>query len=225
MSSFFKKQFLLFYALCVLGDLIATVTENFWLNLVFKPLIVSSLLLFLFNQTRVKGASFALGGLVLSLLGDCLLIFQDLNGLFFIGGLLSFLVAHLLYIVYYLKSAAAASSKTLRLKPLLLVLFGVYGLLFCYVLYPNLGALRVPVVAYASVLLSMNIFALNRYGKVSHDNFKGVMTGALFFTASDSLLAINKFVHPLPLAGIVIMSTYAIAQYLIARSTLPAKTA
>jgi len=32
---------------------------------------------------------------------------------------------------------------------------------------------------------------------------------------SDSLLAINKFMQPLPLAGLAVMLTYLLAQYLI----------
>jgi uncharacterized membrane protein YhhN len=32
---------------------------------------------------------------------------------------------------------------------------------------------------------------------------------------SDSLLAINKFMKPLPLASLAIMTTYILAQYLI----------
>jgi uncharacterized membrane protein YhhN len=138
--------------------------------------------------------------------------------LFFIGGLVAFLLAHVFFIVYYLRSSGPATGSKLKSKPVLMVLFGVYGIGFGVLLYPWLGALRIPVFAYAAVLVVMNVFALNRYGKVSTVNFWEVMGGALFFTLSDSLLAVNKFVTPLPLAGIWIMITYAVAQYLITRS-------
>jgi len=37
---------------------------------------------------------------------------------------------------------------------------------------------------------------------------------------SDSLLAINKFMQPLPLSGLAIMLTYLLAQYLIVEGVL-----
>ena len=42
-----------------------------------------------------------------------------------------------------------------------------------------------------------------------------MMTGALLFVISDSVLAINKFYQSFELAGIVIMLTYGFAQLFI----------
>lgn len=42
-----------------------------------------------------------------------------------------------------------------------------------------------------------------------------MMTGALLFVISDSVLAINKFYQSFELAGVVIMLTYGIAQFFI----------
>jgi len=42
-----------------------------------------------------------------------------------------------------------------------------------------------------------------------------VAVGAVFFMLSDSLLAINRFVTPLPLSGLWVLSTYYTAQILI----------
>ncbi len=42
-----------------------------------------------------------------------------------------------------------------------------------------------------------------------------VAVGACFFMLSDSLLAINRFVTPLPLSGLWVLSTYYTAQLLI----------
>jgi uncharacterized membrane protein YhhN len=39
-----------------------------------------------------------------------------------------------------------------------------------------------------------------------------VLFGALFFVVSDSLLAINKFVLPLPYSGVLVLGTYYSAQ-------------
>jgi alkylglycerol monooxygenase len=45
----------------------------------------------------------------------------------------------------------------------------------------------------------------------------GVAIGAGFFMLSDTLLAINRFVSPLPMAQLWVLSTYYVAQVLIVR--------
>jgi uncharacterized membrane protein YhhN len=61
----------------------------------------------------------------------------------------------------------------------------------------------------------MAMQALFRYGRTNSKSFTLVFAGAISFMLSDSLLAINKFMQPLPLAGLAIMFTYILAQYLI----------
>jgi uncharacterized membrane protein YhhN len=41
------------------------------------------------------------------------------------------------------------------------------------------------------------------------------MIGSILFVLSDSALAVNKFVRALPLEGLMVMSTYIVAQLLI----------
>ena len=43
----------------------------------------------------------------------------------------------------------------------------------------------------------------------------GVAIGAGFFMLSDSLLAVNRFVSPLPMSQVWVLSTYYAAQLLI----------
>ena len=47
-----------------------------------------------------------------------------------------------------------------------------------------------------------------------------VAIGAGFFMLSDTLLALNKFVSPLPLSQLWVLSTYYVAQVLIVRGML-----
>jgi len=220
MKKLFPDNFLFLYLAIVAGDLLGDVCGSFILNLVFKPLIVSSLLVYLITRKRPgrRGFPYAMAGLFFSWTGDCLLIFQSRNVLFFILGLLAFLVAHIFYIVYYIRSAELKREHKFRAQPVFILLFLCYGLGFGWLLNSHLGALKIPVFAYAGVLIFMNIFALGRYGKVDRTGFQLVMAGALLFAVSDGLLAINKFVTLLPMAGVAIMSTYAAAQYLIAKS-------
>jgi uncharacterized membrane protein YhhN len=47
-----------------------------------------------------------------------------------------------------------------------------------------------------------------------------ILIGAVLFVSSDSLVAFNKFYHPLVLSSFIIMITYLIAQYLIVSGIL-----
>ena len=222
MKNSLQKYFIVLFIFIVAFVFLAGSLQSFILEIIFKPLIVISLLVYLFIQEgqKEKAVAFAIGGLVFSLIGDVLLIFQAQDSLFFMGGLIAFLIAHILYIFYYYRSSDAIASKNLKNKTIFVLFFIIYGIVFCYLLNDHLGALKVPVFIYTTILISMNIFALNRYGKVTDRSFKLIMIGALFFASSDSLLAINKFLLPIPLAGVWIIATYAIAQYFITQGVL-----
>lgn len=225
MKNFIKKYFIPLFILIAALVLYAGSTHNFILEIIFKPLIVISLLVYLFIQEghKEKVVGYAISGLVLSLLGDVLLIFQGQKALFFIGGLVSFLLAHVSYILYYLRSSDTIAVKKINNKIIFVLLMIIYGVVFYLLLYNNLGELKVPVFVYTGVLIGMNIFALNRYGKVNDKSFKLIMIGAVCFALSDSLLALNKFLLPIPLAGVWIMATYAAAQYFITQGVLSKK--
>ena len=225
MKNFLIKNFLVVFLIIVAFVLYANSVNSLMLDIIFKPLIVISLLVYLFieNGHKQKAVTFAIAGLLLSLVGDVLLIFQGQHPLFFIGGLVSFLIAHVCYIFYYLRSSDTVAVKKLNNKTIFIMLIIIYGIVFFVLLYPKLEALKVPVFLYTTILVVMNIFAFNRYGKVNYKSFKLIMIGALCFTLSDSLLAINKFLLPLPLAGVWILASYGAAQYFITQGVLSKK--
>ena len=68
---------------------------------------------------------------------------------------------------------------------------------------------------YALVLIVMVLNSVFRYGRTSNVSFSLVFLGSILFMFSDSVLAINKFLKPVPAAGFWIMSTYILAQFLI----------
>lgn len=222
MKNSLQKYFIVLFIVIVAFVFLAGSLQSFILEIIFKPLIVISLLVYLFLQEgqKEKAVTFAIGGLIFSLIGDVLLIFQAQGSLFFMGGLIAFLIAHILYIFYYFRSSDAIASKKLKNSTIFVLFFLIYGIVFCFLLNDHLGALKVPVFVYTTILISMNIFALNRYGKVNDKSFKLIVIGALFFASSDSLLAINKFLLPIPFAGIWIIATYATAQYFITQGVL-----
>ena len=75
--------------------------------------------------------------------------------------------------------------------------------------------MRLPVIVYAVVILTMLTGAINRIEKVKKESYFLVLAGAILFVISDSSIAVNKFSHQFDSSGMVIMSTYIVAQYLI----------
>ena len=163
-------------------------------------------------------------GLIFSWVGDVLLMFESPEQpLFFMGGLGAFLTTHVLYILAF-KAVVTDSSKSIFKTRLVAIFpFIVIGGVFYYALFPGLGELKIPVLVYTGVIITMVIFALNRIGQVNAASFRLVYYGAIIFMISDLLLAINKFLMPFDHAGVYIMGTYILAQALIVAGVLVEK--
>ena len=162
-------------------------------------------------STRAKGyfSICLLAALMLSLAGD---VFLMLSG-YFIPGLVSFLVAHLFYIALFKQGMAWFPSR----RALLLTLS--VGLAMYAFLWSGLSpVLRVAVAAYVLVIALMAAQAIGRATLLKDKASLMVAIAAGFFMLSDALLASNRFVQPLPLAPLWVLSTYYIAQLLIAQN-------
>ena len=151
----------------------------------------------------------ALGG---SLAGDVFLMFPG----FFIPGLVSFLVAHLFYGALF-KSGQAWLPHRGALAATLGIGVGMYAFLWAGGLPP---ALRAPVAAYVLVIALMAAQAIGRATVLRDTPSLLVAVGAGFFMLSDSLLATNRFVTPLPMAQFWVLATYYAAQALIVAGLL-----
>lgn len=188
------------------------------LHTLTKPLLIIALSAYYIASVKKEERSrIVLLALAFSWLGDVLLMFQEKNELFFIGGLLAFLVAHLYYIFTYRQFMIEDTSKALlgvqRFRYSFPIILAGTGLIT--VLYSHLGGLKIPVIIYALVLVLMVINALFRFGRTSTSSFSMVFFGATLFMISDSMIAINKFLMPVAYSGFWIMLTYLAAQYLI----------
>lgn len=150
-------------------------------------------------------------GLLCSMAGDIWLLFER----HFTRGLASFLVAHLFYIAAFLPALDGLGRAWLVGVPL--VLYG--GALLGY-LWPHLRGMRLPVLAYVSVIALMVVSAAMRAPAVPAQTGVLALVGALFFMASDSLLAIDRFARPFEAAVAAVMVTYYAAQTLIALSAV-----
>jgi uncharacterized membrane protein YhhN len=179
---------------------------------VFKPL-TTTLIVTLALAAPSPVSSFYQGaivlGLLVSLAGDVFLMLPSDR---FVAGLASFLVAHVCYIAAFLSVAG------LSLSVMVLVPFVLYGGVLLRVLWPHLGRLRGPVLLYAAVLLVMGWQAAEQHLTVPSTGTLLALVGAMFFVVSDSVLAFNRFVRPFRAAQAVVLSTYFVAQGMIALS-------
>jgi uncharacterized membrane protein YhhN len=178
----------------------------------FKPLTtVLILLLALVMPAAVSPLyqTLVVIGILFSLAGD---IFLMLPEKWFVGGLVSFLVAHLFYVAGYITRGG------FQFHWPLLMLFVLYGAILLTLLLPHVGDLRLPVVVYAAALLVMGWQATELWWVVRDRAALLAMVGALLFVASDSILALDKFRAHIPHRDMLIMSTYYSALLLIAWS-------
>ncbi|MGB4844797.1 MAG: lysoplasmalogenase [Ferruginibacter sp.] len=217
-----KKMFLIFWALAMLD--VASISGNVnTLHFIVKPLLIPALLLLLFfSHSTIPGKKLLFTGLVFSWLGDVLLLFDYKHELFFIFGLVSFLTTHVFYILYFLR-VRSANESLLKKRPIYIALVLCYGISLVWQLFPHLGDLKLPVIVYAAVICTMLLCSLHVFLKLNRKAAGFYVAGALAFVISDSLLAINKFYEPFAYAGVYIMLTYCVAQYLIVRGYIEQK--
>ena len=182
--------------------------ENNLLQYIFKPLTMLAIILMAFLNSSSPMSfyqSAILVGLIFSTVGDVFLI-NDKK--FFVHGLISFLLGHLCFIAAFYSSPNLPS----------VLCYLIYVAVFLTVLWKHLDKLKVPVIVYAITLAVMSWLALSRYFELNDGKTLFAFLGSISFVASDSLLAFNKFKKPFSLSPLLILSTYFLAQWLIALS-------
>ena len=192
----------------------------------FKPLTMAiALVLIAFSaySTRtesvfdIKSHVWMATALAGSLAGDVFLMFEG----FFIPGLVSFLVAHLCYLAVFKRGQRWFPHRG-ALAATMTVGAAMYGFLWTGGLP---AGLRGPVAAYVLVIALMAAQAMGRAVVLRDKPSLLVAAGAGFFMLSDSLLAINRFVQPLPLAQLWVLASYYAAQVLILEGWLRGRQA
>lgn len=207
-----------------IANLITQIIEIEWLDMVTKPLLMITLLIYYLTSREGKLnklSNLILGAVVFSWFGDILLMLQGRFDYLFIFGLGAFLIAHVFYVFAYIaakhESGQESAASFIRMRMVFLLFV---GMALMYMLYPNLGELLIPVTLYTIVIISMGISALLRRGKTTDKSFIMVYSGALLFIMSDAMIGINKFMSPLVQANLLIMATYISAQFLIIKGIL-----
>ncbi len=212
----FRTLSTLYFATGIVFIALETISWQ-WPGIIVKALIIPILFLIYFSYIRQSVTVFhrmIMAALVFSWGGDVLLQFTSFKDTFFLAGLGSFLAAQLMYLIAFLttpgKNKVIFGPGAWLLLPV--IAFGT-GLLFY--LWEGLEDMRIPVLVYAIVILTMLSAAMNRKEKVNRLSYLLVLIGAMLFVLSDSMIAINNFKLSFSLARIAIMTTYITAQYLI----------
>jgi uncharacterized membrane protein YhhN len=131
------------------------------------------------------GPLLLIAALALSALGDAFLSRDGEKA--FLGGLASFLAAHLAYIALFSLVGAGLEPLSQLWRAALAVVMAAFAATMLFMLWRRVGPdLRLPVAAYAAAILGMGVSALTL------DNVWVIM-GAVLFMASDGLLAAEKF--------------------------------
>lgn len=187
---------------------------SLWLVYLFKPLATLFLILIAFYswaRQRSAYSQWIVVGLILSLLGDVLLIWPNQ---YFLPGLIAFLFTHLAYLVAFTRDCKFSAS------PSITFLYAVMAIGIYVILFPTLPVgLRIPVAVYTAILSTMAGQAMGRFLVRQTASARWAALGALCFMASDVLLAFHRFRKPLLYSSILILVPYYFGQWLIASST------
>ena len=180
-----------------------------------KPFLLPFLLLAVYFQERFSTKKILLTALTLSWVGDIILMFADKGELYFIAGLIAFLLSHIFYIILFSKQLKIYLKKSKIIFWVGVTAIAFYLIVMMLILLPSLGDLKIPVFVYALTISIMLLFALKGFLNWQKPANSYILIGAIVFVASDSLLALDKFYAPLQYSSLLIMATYLLAQYMI----------
>lgn len=172
-------------------------------SFLLKAMPVTILFILVLRNYAQKGRYALMAGLIFSVAGDIILDI-DRNRLF-IAGLVSFLLAHVFYILAMKPFISWFPSRW----PVLAGLAVFAGIIFTFLADLPAGRL-IPVTLYLVVICSMSAVAL-----MLKDKYIVVFAGSVLFVISDTIIAVNKFIHEIPHSTVYNISIYFIAQGVI----------
>ncbi len=211
--------FVLIALLCAGADWFAVARANKKTEYVFKPAtmlaIIAMACVWMQGPHDEWFAWFILAGLVLSLAGDVLLLFS--RAIFFLFGLVAFLLAHVAYILGMNQTLPPPDAYVLLLP------IGIVCALYLARVVRVLRARRennlVAPVAVYGVLISLMLFsawATLFRPEWSMTRRAWVIAGAMLFYLSDGMLAWHRFVKSSRIVQVSVMITYHLGQMALA---------
>lgn len=205
------------YFLVLLADLCVIAYDIPYARFATKPLLMILLGFFCWARAgslHLRVRNFIFAAIIFSWSGDVLLLFPH----YFVPGLISFLLAHILYTGFFLQVRPKPPLSIKEAVPAVLIIVYAAGLV--RMLAPRLGDLKPAVMVYAIVISVMLLSALRAFGLNGKQAGRLCVAGALLFVISDSILAIEKFHTAFPGSSILVMLTYGIAQWMIVAGSI-----
>lgn len=197
-------------------------TEQLEMARITKILLMPLLLLYLSDALAPSPTKLKLSNRLVAMAflaswgGDVFLLYE--GNLFFIGGMLCFMLAHFCYIILFV------NIQPFKINNAILPIIGgivvlCMGAIILNHLTPKLGDLFLPVLVYMIVIATMFASALmistNAGTKQLGVNY--FVPGAALFVLSDSVLSLNIFAYKNVFLGVIVMLTYGFAQFLLAK--------
>ena len=214
-----SKAILIFYI--IIGAL--QVTGILWqitlLHQSLKVLLMPVLAFYLWNSIEEKSKNnlflLSILALAFSYSGDIILMIPGNNPLFFIGGLVSFLVAHLIYTKLF-TTLSPLSKNILKKNPIWIIAIILFLTAFLSYLVPKIDTtLKIPVIVYSLIICTMLLSTINLNEKIGKRPHNMIVAGAILFVLSDSILALNQFdpaFRGMTFMHALVMLTYISAQ-------------
>lgn len=156
--------------------------------------------------------------LIFSLMGDVFLMVRPHSEGLFLLGLGSFLIAQIGYAVaFIIDTRTPMVSKWKAMDIVMPFMIITYSTLFALLLVGELeGIIETAVIIYLTGITLMSVSAALRIRDGLTSDRLMVLSGAILFVLSDSLIAISKFFDPtIPYARFMIMLLYIVGQFLI----------
>ena len=210
------------YAAVGLLEVTAEVLQMPVLRYISKPLLMPVLLWAYSRSIQVaKDKTYYLlaAALLFSFSGDVNLMFEYVHPAFFLLGLGSFLITHILYIDIFRRTMNGDPLSALKQKMPFMAVTVMYCSGLMSYLFPLLGEMTVPVLIYGITIFSMTFLGILRLNPFSDRPARITLLGAILFVLSDSCIAINKFGFngKMPGSAVTIMTLYITAQFFLVK--------
>lgn len=217
----YKRLFFILFWIALFTDCYFIIDDLQEYRLYSKSLLVPILLFAIFfgskHSKHQKSKVLINMGLLFCFFGDILLL-QHTGISNFVLGLFSFLIALVLFNIFFLRQTGFRFTRNTNLATVVVLVLLYLGALF-WILYPKLQPerLEIPVAAYSLVMAALVVTAFNTQNtrRIKRLALHYYIPGSIFFMLSDSLLALDRFYSEFRFAGVAVMLTYGIALYLL----------
>ncbi len=186
-------------------------------NFISKPSIILALTGWLFSNILFSFPAlwFAVG-LIFALAGDTLLMFK---GKSLLGGMIAFMGTQVAYILGFNQAFSKAAPAEIAVA---MIVFSLWMPVFLALRQgalpnPDYRKIEAPLIAYNLLIVVMVISALTTHFRAGWTSIPAglVSCGAILFLFSDTLLAYDRFIQPLPTARLWKRVTYQLGQLAI----------